>query len=86
MARPEPKIIVEQEVDNGDVWQVLETTATYIITYRGRPVNIRVIIPGLGHTKFKYKRASYSEEGTAIAQVRRYNRNFNTTDFDYIIV
>lgn len=86
MARKEPKIIIEQEQDSGDVWQVLETSATYVITYKGQPVNIRVVIPSLGHTKFKYKRASYTELGTAVAQVRRYNKNFNTTDFDYIKV
>ena len=86
MARKEPQIIIEHELDTGDVWQVLETKATYVITYKGQPVNIRVVLPGLGHTKFKYKRTSYSELGTVIAQVRRYNKNFNTTDFDYITV
>ncbi len=86
MARPEPKILIEQEQDNGDVWQILEANATYVITYKGQPMNLRVVMHGLGVSKFKYKRVSYSELGTAIAQVRRYNKNFNTTDFDYIKV
>lgn len=86
MARPEPKIVVEQEQDDGQVWQILEAEKTYVITYKGQPFDLRVVSLGLGVTKFKYKRTSYSNIGTAIAQVRRYNSKFNTNDFDYITV
>lgn len=83
MARPNPKIVAEQEQDTGDVWQVLEAEQTYVITYKGRPIDLRVVSHGLGVSKFKYKRTSYSQLGTAIAQVRRYNEKFNCTDFSY---
>lgn len=86
MSRPEPKILREQEQDNGTVWQALDCDKTYVITYKGQPIDIRVVNHGLGVTKFKYKRTSYNQIGTAIAQVRRYNKMFNTEDFDYIIV
>lgn len=86
MARPTPKIIAEQEQDSGDVWQILEAERTYVITYRGQPFDLRVVYHGLGVTKFKYKRTSYSQLGTAVAQVRRYNEKFNTEDFNYIAV
>jgi hypothetical protein len=86
MARPEPTIIAEQEQDNNDVWQILEAEQTYVITYKGQPVDIRVVNHGLGINRFKYKRTSYNQLGTVLAQVRRYNSKFNTTDFDYITV
>lgn len=86
MARPEPKILIEQEQDNGNIWQAIACLQTYVITYQGRPIDIRVVNHGLGVTKFKYKRTSYNQLGTAIAQVRRYNKMFNTEDFSYIQV
>jgi len=86
MARPEPKIVAEQEQLDNTVWQILETEKTYVITYQGQPFDLRVVMFGLGVSKFKYKRTSYSQLGTCQAQVRRYNSKFNTTDFDYKIV
>jgi hypothetical protein len=86
MSRPEPKILIEQEQDDGNVWQAIACEQTYVITYKGKPIDIRVIVPELGYVKFKYKRTSYNQIGTAIAQVRRYNKKFNCQDFDYIIV
>jgi hypothetical protein len=86
MARPEPKILIEQEQEDSTVWQAIGCDRTYVITYKGQPIDIRVVNHGLGITKFKYKRTSYNQIGTAIAQVRRYNKMFNTTDFDYITV
>ena len=86
MARPDPTIILEQEQDNNDVWQILQADQTYVITYKGQPIDIRVVNHGLGITKFKYKRTSYNQIGTVVAQVRRYNSKFNTEDFDYITV
>lgn len=86
MARPNPTIILEQEQDNSDVWQILQADQTYVITYRGQPVDIRVVSHSLSVNKFKYKRTSYNQLGTVLAQVKRYNSKFNTEDFDYIIV
>mgnify|MGYP006298708373 CR=1 FL=1 len=86
MARPEPEIIHSQEQDSGDVWQILHAQATYVITYKNKPINIRVVCHGLGRMKYKYKRVSYTELGTVENQVRRYNKLFNCQDFDYIVV
>jgi len=86
MSRPGPNILLEQEQDNSDVWQILQADQTYVITYKGQPVDIRVVNHGLGVSKFKYKRTSYNQLGTVVAQVKRYNSKFNTEDFDYIIV
>jgi len=86
MARPQPKIILEQEQDDLSTWQVLEGLETFLITYQGQPVSIRVLTASLGDERKKYKRMSYTELGTCVGQIKRLNKKFNTTDFDYIRV
>ena len=86
MTRPKPMIIQSQEQDNGDEWQILQADQTYVITFKGQPVDIRVVCHSLSVNKFKYKRTSYNQLGTVLAQVKRYNKMFNTEDFDYITV
>lgn len=86
MARPSPTVLLEHEQDDSTTWQVLEGFETFLITYQGRPVSIRVVTAGLGEDRKKYKRMSYTELGTCIGQVRRFNQRFNTQDFDYIRV
>jgi len=82
--RPGPKVILEQEQDNGQIWQILEGEQMYVILYKNKPVSIKVQRPSLNIDNKSYKRMSYTEEGTAIAQCRRYNKMFNCTDFDYV--
>lgn len=86
MARPKPNILIEQEQDDGNIWQILQAEKTYVITYKGQPFDLRVIHHGLGVDKFKYKRTSYNQLGTAEAQVRRFNAKFKCNDFDYTTV
>jgi len=86
MARPQPRILLEQEQEDSTVWQVLEGDETFLITYKGRPASIRVLSPGLGEDRKKYRRMSYTELGTCVGQIKRLNAKFNTTDFDYIRV
>lgn len=86
MARPQPRVLLQQDLDDLSTWQILEGDQTYLITYRGNPVSIRVLAPKLGTELKKYKRMSYTELGTCLAQVRRYNKMFMTDDFDYIRV
>jgi len=83
MSRPEPTIKHQIELDNGDLYQLLTAPATYVITYKNEPVSIRVEHTSLSGNKYKYRRSSYTELGTAIAQVKRYNKMFNCTDFGY---
>jgi hypothetical protein len=86
MARPEPRVMLEAEQDDLSTWQVLEGDQTFLITYKGQPVSIRVLTPSLGEDRKKYKRLSYTELGTCVGQIKRLNAKFNTTDFDYIRV
>jgi hypothetical protein len=86
MTRPAPTVLLEQEDELGNYWQILEGEETYLVTYKGQPVSVRVLSPNLGFDRKAYKRMSYTELGTCMAQVRRYNQKFNTKDFAYIRV
>ena len=86
MSRPQPRIMLEAEDDKLNTWQVLEGDQTFLITYQGQPVSIRVLTASVGEDRKKYKRMSYTELGTCVGQVKRFNEKFNTTDFDYIRV
>ena len=82
--RPSPKIILENELDNGQIWQILDCEEVYVILYKNQPVSLRVLRPSLSLDNKSYKRMSYTELGTAIAQCKRYNEKFNCTDFHYV--
>jgi len=84
MSRPGPEIILENELDNGQIWQILTGEEVYVILYKNKPVSIRVLRPSLSIDNKRYKRMSYTEEGTARAQCKRYNEKFNCEDFHYV--
>lgn len=86
MSRPQPRVLLEAEDDKLNTWQVLEGDQTFLITFKGQPVSIRVLTASLGEDRKKYKRMSYTELGTCVGQVKRFNEKFNTEDFDYIRV
>ena len=81
--RPKPQIVEQCIHANGETWQILYSEYSYIITYQGKPVGIRSIVPGLGTLRRKYKKLSYLNEGNAQSQVKSLNAVFNTEDFGY---
>lgn len=84
MSRPEPTIILSQtDPATGENWQVLAAEHSYIITYKGQPINLRTEQTLLGWNQRKYKKTGYSNLGTCLAQVRRLNEIFNCEDFGY---
>ena len=82
--RPGPTVILEQEQLDGQVWQILKGDEMYVILYKNKPVSIKVVRPSLSLENKSYKRMSYTELGTAIAQCKRYNEKFNCNDFNYV--
>jgi hypothetical protein len=84
MSRPQPKVILEQIQDDEQIWQLLEGDEMYVILYKNKPVSIKVHRPSFSLDNKSYKRMSYTEEGTAKAQCRRYNAKFNCEDFHYV--
>lgn len=83
MARPAAEIIDRITTrDNAD-WYILEADDYYVITYQGRPINLKTV-SGSIKQPIKYKKTGYSNEGNARAAVRRLNDVFMTEDFSYV--
>ena len=81
--RPQPRIIAECQHANGEIWQILYSEYSYVITYQGKPIGIRSRVLGLGLERRKYKKMTYLNEGNAQNQVRSLNAVFNTQAFGY---
>lgn len=86
MSRPAPEIINEVELGNGAIWQVLAAENYYVITYKNRPINLRVVSYSLDGPVIKYKKLTYANLGNALAQVRTLNHRFKCKDFDVVQV
>ena len=86
MSRPSPTILHTAELDDGSTWDILDSQASYIITYRGQVCGVRQHNIMLNNTGFRYQKLSYNNLGNARAQARRLNAKFNTDDFDVRIV
>jgi len=81
MARTAPTILLGQEQENGELWEVTECATNYVILYKEKLCGIRV--SGMFRPAFKYKKLSYPTEGSARRQVKLLNEKFNTLDFSY---
>ena len=86
MARPAPEVIKQQELGTGAVWQILKADAYYVITYKGEPINLRVLTYTLNGEVSKYKKLTYTNLGNAQAQARTLNHRFKCEDFDVVEV
>ena len=86
MARPSPNILKTHELKDGSTWDITQADSQYVVTYQGRPCGVRQHIHTLNHQGFKYQKLSYTNLGNALAQVKRLNDKFNTTDFDVMEV
>lgn len=81
MARLQAEIIQQQEIGTA-LWRVLRAANTYVLLYRGEPFNL-LTESIFGATPKKYKKTTYTNEGSARARVRELNAMFNTMDFTY---
>lgn len=72
--------------NDGSTWDILQAESHYIITYKGRPVGIRVSSIMSMEQGFRYKKLSYTGLGSALAQVKRLNHRFKCQDFDVMEV
>jgi hypothetical protein len=80
MSRPQPEIIAEVNLANGQIWQLTQVETVYVITYRGQAVGLRVVNGFDQH--FNYKKMSYTNLGSARRQARLLNHRFNCEDFE----
>ena len=83
MARPQPIVIKSIQADDYSIWDILQATTNYVITYKDQPCSIRQHVHTINTQGFKYQKLSYTNLGSVIAQVRRLNLRFNCRDFNY---
>ena len=87
MARPSA-VILNQATDEQDkIWCVLATPDIYLITYQGRPCQLRTLYLGsltASARNKKYLRMTLNNKLSVERAVRRFNKLFNTTEFSYI--
>ena len=83
MARPGPTILLTTELEDGSIWDILQATTNYVITYKDQPCSIRQHVHTINTQGFKYQKLSYTNLGSVIAQVRRLNLRFKCLDFNY---
>lgn len=86
MARPSAAVILQQDFPDGRRWEILEAQASYVICYKGQPINIRVRDIMRSDNALKYKKLTYTNLGNALRQVRVLNRRFGCEDFTLIQV
>ena len=84
MARPGAPIIAKIETDDGVTFELLLAEKNYIITYQGKPINMRRVIPSLDRNVLKYMKLSYANRGNCLARVKQLNEQFMTDKFGYI--
>ena len=85
MARPSAEILGQQQVGD-NIWQILKADAYFVITYKGDPINLRVVSYNLDGEQYKYKKLTYTNLGNALAQARLLNHRFHCEDFDVVAV
>ena len=82
MSRPQRKILASADWENA-VWEVVEADNYWIITYQGRPVNVKTTAWSIGYPHKKYKKMAYPTESSARNQAVRFNQIFQTDEFSY---
>lgn len=82
MPKPHNKVVLEKKMPSGIDYDVQTPKAMYVLTYNGVTSYVRKDYRILNQN-FKYLRNIWSDEGTAINQVKKLNKNFQTDLFNY---
>lgn len=84
MSRPSARIIETLVDDNNYRWEILSKEKTYVVTYRGEEISIRVHTGEFTISSYvKYKKFAYANLGNVIKEVNYLNNKFKTKDFGY---
>jgi len=87
MARPAPRIILEDIDDNLKALQVCEADAIYAVFYENRPVKVRTYGNiEIGYPGPKYLKTSFPSAGHAFNLAERLNAKFNTDQFTVVLM
>lgn len=84
MARPKPKVLLEQTDNNFRSEQVLDADAIYAVFYQNAPINLKSFNSLVDSPGAKYKKTSFSNPGHAFNLCERLNKKFKTTEFTVV--
>lgn len=87
MSRPKPKVLLEyvdKKTYKAD--QILEADAIWAVFYKGSPFNLKSYNNLTNYPGPKYKKVSFSNKGHAINLCKKLNANFNTKDFQVVML
>jgi len=82
MGRPEPYIITSSAYDE-NLWEVLEVSGMWALTYQQQLVSIRRSRESLISTGFKYPKTVFPTEAIARNTANKLNEIFDTVYFSY---
>lgn len=85
MARPKPKIILEQtDKITYKTMQILEAEAVWAVFYKNSAFNLKSSNSLTSYPGPKYKKTSFSNPGHAHNLAEKLNTQFNTADFSVV--
>lgn len=87
MSRPKPKVLLEyvnKKTYKTD--QILEADAIWAVFYKGKPFNLKTANALTSYPGPKYKKVSFSNKGHAINLCKKLNLEFNTRDFQVVML
>ena len=84
MARPKPRVLLDELEPSGMMFEVCEADAVYSVYYKGKPIKIRRRDMTKRYPNSKYNKVSFPEPGHAFNLAERLNEKFNTADFTVI--
>ena len=84
MTRPSLPVLKSVTQSDGITWDILAAEQTYVITYKNRPISIRVDQPMNIRSGYKYKKLSYITLAVAENQRDKLNKIFNCDDFSVL--
>jgi len=82
MSRPKPNIINSTQVTDRLKIEVLASANSYLILYKGQPINLRQTFWTVRGEIVKYMRTSYASRASAENLRDKLNSYFFTNDFE----
>lgn len=85
MARHRPHVLLE-DIDSSSETslQVIEIEQLFIVVYKGKPINLRLVNLLSDYPGPKYRRTVYTQEGYAANLAKKLNERFDCNDFSVL--
>ena len=85
MSRKKPLVLLEN-IDNnsGNATQILHSETLYVVLYRNKPFNLKLVNKMFDYPGPKYKKTSFTNYAHARNLANRLNTQFKTEDFSVI--